>query len=108
MSQDMLGKAIGITFQQVQKYERGTNRVSASMLHDIADVLSVPIPYFFEGYSHNGKNHGFADERAEFKPDIGSKETAALIKCYSSIKDEKVRKKVLSLVKSIAASESEV
>src|SRR5882757_5926547 len=61
MSQSQLGEALGLTFQQVQKYEKGTNRISASRLQKIAELLQVPVPFFFEGAPHvNGHDHAQA------------------------------------------------
>lgn len=66
LSQTALGKAVGVSFQQMQKYEKGQNRISASKLFEIAEFLNVGIPYFFEGYSSRS---GVAEEAAAFDHD---------------------------------------
>ena len=112
ISQQKLGKSLGITFQQVQKYEKGTNRMSSSMLFESADILSVPVAYFFEGINSNrGKNKAankntLHEEKAGFESNQGlNKETLKLIRYYYSIREEGVRKKVLSLIKSLASGD---
>ena len=112
MSQEKLADAVGITFQQVQKYERGTNRVSASRLWQFSKVLSVPISYFFENYSEKGDAKtlafGLADNEQEgflAEADLMSKkETIDLVREYYSIPDEKMRRDLLKMIKTMAAS----
>ena len=113
MSQDTIGKAVGVTFQQIQKYERGVNRMGSSRLYDFATILNVPISYFFEGYEQaedgSGEHHieGMADEGALFEHDVmNSKETLDLVRSYYSIKDEKVRRKFYDLLRSMAETDS--
>jgi transcriptional regulator with XRE-family HTH domain len=102
MSQEKLGEGLGITFQQVQKYEKGANRVGASRLQHIAEVLNVPIPFFFEGgpgaMSANPELLG--DAASEF---LGSRECVALATAFSAIEDKRVRQSILGLVQSLAA-----
>jgi transcriptional regulator with XRE-family HTH domain len=110
LSQEKLAEAIGITFQQVQKYERGTNRISASRLYQFAEVLNVPAAYFFESYSlpataGGSLAGGFSDnEQADFVDDdhLTKKETLELIKIYYSIQDPKIRKDLINIMKSMA------
>jgi len=111
MSQERLGEALGLTFQQVQKYERGVNRVGASRLYDLSRVLDVPISFFFDdmpdasGHS-NGNTHvaGFS-ERAEFggpaDDPLAKRETLELVRAYYRITDPSVRKRVFELIKSM-------
>lgn len=128
LSQEKLGEALGITFQQVQKYERGTNRVGASRLYDLASALDVPISFFFDdmpaldqprdhapqpahsgGFSQNrkpfetpfqsGASSVFSDQEASL---FSRKETIELIRAYYRIPDPLVRKRVLELVRSMA------
>ncbi|MEI9930771.1 MAG: helix-turn-helix transcriptional regulator [Rhizomicrobium sp.] len=110
MSQERLGEMLGITFQQIQKYEKGVNRIGAGRLADIAHYLSVPIEYFFEdvGPRTNG-GPGFSENDAsppalEF---MSSGECLQLSLAFMRIKDPKVRKRVLDLVKSLAEEKSE-
>jgi transcriptional regulator with XRE-family HTH domain len=108
MSQEKLGEMLGLTFQQVQKYEKGVNRVGAGRLFRIARILNVEIPYFFQDVhdSLSGPQPGFAEEAAappvmEF---VSSGEGLQLSLAFMRIKDTKVRKRVLELVKSMADS----
>jgi transcriptional regulator with XRE-family HTH domain len=107
MSQEELGRAVGVTFQQIQKYERGDNRIGCSRLFEIASFLNVPIDSFFEGLSFVNKNNSaviYANEESKsFEHDItNNKDLINLVKYYNSIKDIQVRKKIISLVKSLA------
>ncbi len=105
LSQEAIGKAIGITFQQVQKYERGINRMGASRLHELAKYLTVPVSYFFEGL--NGNTHspagGVAEEVAAFEHEkMSSRETLEIMRAYYRISDSNVRGRVAELIKAIA------
>lgn len=104
LSQERLGERIGLTFQQIQKYEKGTNRISASRMHQIADVLEVPVSYFFEGTQGEDKNgEGFGEKSAPFITDfLGTTDGLQLNKAFMRIKDPKVRRKIIDLVKSLA------
>ena len=106
MSQEKLGELLGLTFQQVQKYEKGVNRVGAGRLFRIARILNVDIPYFFQDVQENlsGGQPGFAEEAAappvmEF---VSRGEGLQLSLAFMRIKDARVRKRVLELVKSMA------
>ncbi len=108
MSQERLGKAVGLTFQQIQKYERGINRIGASRLFTLSKVLSVPIMFFFEEMPRalaaaGAKARGFADSSVTFESDpMASRETAELIRAYYGIGDAKQRRRVLELLRSMA------
>lgn len=114
ITQENLAEAAGITFQQVQKYEKGRNRLSASRLFQFARVLNVPIAYFFEGFaapdSHIGLQAGFADneqeafigEETENQDILSQKETVELVRTYYTITDEKLRKDFLKMLKQMA------
>ena len=104
MSQERLGELLGLTFQQVQKYEKGVNRIGAGRLFEIARILGVPISYFYESVSEQlAGAPGFADADSppvlEF---VSSGEGLQLSLAYMRIKDPKVRKRVLDLVKSLS------
>ncbi len=111
-SQEKLSDAIGLTFQQVQKYERGTNRISASRLYQFSKILDVPVTYFFDKYGQSDYaqaedqiDDGLSDnEQSEFADAdlLNKKETLDLIRVYYSIKNPKVRKDLFKLVKSMA------
>jgi transcriptional regulator with XRE-family HTH domain len=103
MSQERLGELLGLTFQQVQKYEKGVNRIGAGRLFDIARILSVPIDYFYEGLagtpSRGPSENDASPPIIEF---MSSPEGLQLALGFTRIKDSKVRKRVLDLVKSLA------
>jgi transcriptional regulator with XRE-family HTH domain len=111
MSQEKLAQALGLTFQQVQKYERGTNRVGSSRLFDLTRVLEVPVAYFFDEMSAGvqarspGRLHGLAEQKPmAFEPDpLAKRETLELVRAYYRISDPKLRKRVFELTKSLAA-----
>ncbi len=107
ISQDVLGNAVGVTFQQIQKYERGINRVSASRLFEIAKALDVPVNFFFEGITDiEGveAGDGFAenDIKAYEHEKLTTRETLELARAYHKIKSPNVRKQIFELVKSLA------
>ena len=107
MSQDKLGAYLGITFQQVQKYEKGVNRISASMLYTIATVLNVEIDYFIDGFNNSDNQTNSLKEESSpvYEVDMrNKKESLDLLKAYYSISDLSVRKKVLELVKAFSHS----
>jgi transcriptional regulator with XRE-family HTH domain len=104
MSQEKLGISLGLTFQQVQKYEKGTNRIGASRLQNIAKTLSVPVSYFFEGAPLEGASTGFADtEQTNYVADIlSTPEGISLAKAFMRINDPRVRRKIVELVTMMA------
>jgi transcriptional regulator with XRE-family HTH domain len=119
MSQERLGDALGLTFQQVQKYERGVNRVGASRLFDLSQVLDVPIGFFFDDLPAalaNGRvgqqagtdarrSYGFSEHQESFgagDDSLNRRETLELVRAYYRIKDPVVRKRIFDLVKSWA------
>jgi transcriptional regulator with XRE-family HTH domain len=109
MSQERLGELLGLTFQQVQKYEKGVNRIGAGRLFQVAHILGVPIDYFYEGV--NGVSEGapgFAEPGGSSPPVmefLSSGEGLQLSLAFMKIKDPKVRKRVLDLVKSLSDGE---
>ena len=118
MSQERLGEALGLTFQQVQKYERGVNRIGASRLFDLARVLDVPIGFFFDdmpdgvggttagGIPRRSAAGGFADAQDGFEDDtLHRRETLELVRAYYRITDPAVRKRVFDLIKSLTPAE---
>ncbi|MEZ5840299.1 MAG: helix-turn-helix domain-containing protein [Hyphomicrobiales bacterium] len=110
MSQEKLGEQLGITFQQIQKYEKGTNRIGASRLQHIAAVLNVPVSFFFEDAPGPQPDaNGFSDSSSSsYVVDfLSSSEGLQLNKAFVRIKDAKVRKRVVDLVKSLAGDDGE-
>lgn len=111
MSQENLGEAVGVTFQQIQKYERGLNRIGASRLYEFSRVLGVAVSYFFEDLTEGTeslnkeetKMLGFSENTEIFEYErFGNKEVLSLVRSYYEIEDPLVRKRVLSLIKSLA------
>ena len=105
MSQTKLGDGLNLTFQQVQKYEKGTNRVSASRLQQISHILQVPVAFFFEGApSVPGapRVKGTAPSPAYVSDFLATREGLALIKAFTQIKDVKLRRRIVDLVEGIA------
>jgi transcriptional regulator with XRE-family HTH domain len=107
MSQERLGEALGITFQQVQKYERGTNRVSASRLSQVARELRVPVGYFFGEQGGRPADPGMAQDQAEWEHQFDNvlqrRETLDLVRAYWRIPTKAARKSVYDLVRSLGA-----
>src|SRR3954470_16739027 len=107
LSQEKLGEAIGLTFQQVQKYERGANRIGASRLHELSRVLDVPVSFFFDDTDpvRAPAMGGFAEPAVEaFESDpLRKRETVELVQAYFSIEDATVRRRLLDLAKALAA-----
>ncbi len=114
LSQEKLAAAIGLTFQQVQKYERGANRIGASRLFELSRVLDVPVSFFFDDMaadvaSRHGSAGGLGEPgQAPFETDaLAKRETLELVRAYYRITDPQIRKKVAELVKTMAANEAE-
>ncbi len=116
ISQHKIGELTGITFQQVQKYERGTNRIGSSRLYELSKILMVPISYFFDGLEEkslctsilndNSEKYLYSDNNLDStNSNVGEKEILQLIKFYTRIKDETTRKSVLNLAKSLSKKE---
>jgi len=108
MSQEKLGEKLGLTFQQVQKYEKGSNRVSASRLHHMAQILNVPVQYFFDDLPDSAIKYepgGFAEssEPGAIMSFLSTSEGVQLTRAFSDIADGDVRRRLVDLVKSIAA-----
>lgn len=109
MSQEKLGDMLGVTFQQVQKYERGTNRVGASRLWKLSTVLDVPVSYFFDGLEEDGvtdKGFGDNDHTPMIYEFIKSTDGVSLVTAVSKIKNKAVRRQILELARSLAEPEN--
>lgn len=110
MSQEKLGEAIGLTFQQVQKYERGANRIGASRLFDLSRVLDVPVSFFFDDMADDleiaplvDSVPAYDDRTAFFDGDsVAKRETLELVRAYYRIMDPGVRKRLFELTKAVA------
>lgn len=123
MSQTNLGAAVGLTFQQIQKYERGSNRIGSSRLFEFSKVLDVPVSYFFDEMPSNAlagrpmsgrgrKSGGFGEAATPFeqeKDPLVKRETLELVRAYYKIREGRVRRRVFEMVKAVgAASHAEV
>ena len=116
MSQEKLGTAVGLTFQQIQKYERGSNRIGSSRLYEFAKVLDVPVSYFFDempsnalaGRPMSGRGHKeFGEEGTPFeqeKDPLIKRETLELVRAYYKIREGRVRKRIFETVKAVGAA----
>lgn len=111
LSQESVGKQIGVTFQQIQKYERGINRMGASRLYDFAKTLGVQVAYFFEGFGDYVVEDGAAAGAAESgaaafeHENVNNRETLEVMRAYYRIKNPAVRKRIIELIKAMAADE---
>ena len=102
LSQEKLGERLGITFQQIQKYEKGTNRVGASRLQAMSDALEVPVAYFFPDAT-TAATEGFKEDGATFVMDfMSTSEGIDLTRAFTRIRNPKIRRKVVELVRSLA------
>jgi len=111
MSQERLGESMGLTFQQVQKYEKGVNRIGASRLFQISKILDVPVQFFFEEAPHIGGDgakpaKGMAEPESEafILEFLNSREGLELNRAFVKIADPKVRKSIVDLVRALSAS----
>lgn len=110
LSQEAVGNAIGLTFQQIQKYERGVNRIGSSRLYEFSKILSVPVSFFFEDMEKPTTSEGgaaivsgVAEDAPAFEHEkMSSRETLEMMRAYYRITDPRVRKRVFELVKALA------
>ena len=110
MSQEKLGDALGLTFQQVQKYEKGTNRIGESRLQQISQILQVPVAFFFEGAPHVPGASGTVEMEAAPSPAyvadfLATSDGLSLTKAFMRIPDAKLRRRIVDLVEQIAGEE---
>lgn len=107
VSQEKLGDALGVTFQQIQKYEKGTNRISASRLRQIADMLGVPVSFFYEGAprADGGREEGAAEPASDMAAHdvFWTSQDLQLVRAFQRITDHQVRRRIISLVEAIGA-----
>jgi transcriptional regulator with XRE-family HTH domain len=111
MSQDALGRSVGVAFQQIQKYESGVNRISASRLVSLSHSLRVPVSWFFEGLGY--RTEAPADSEAPvgltssgLVPRLASQRTLDLVRAFYGVMDEQVQQNLISLIRAIAAREA--
>ena len=110
MSQERLGDLLGLTFQQVQKYEKGINRIGAGRLFEVAGILGVPISFFYEDVDAGAPAMGFADadEPPPVMEFLSSGEGLQLSLAFMRIKNAKVRRRILDLVRSLAGEDEKL
>ncbi len=105
LSQEAIGNAIGVTFQQVQKYERGVNRMGSSRLYEFSKILTIPVSYFFEEMEKtqsHAPHAGVSEDAPAFEHEkMSSRETLEMMRAYYRITDAHVRKRVFELIKSL-------
>jgi len=107
MSQEKLGEALGLTFQQIQKYEKGTNRIGASRIQQIADILQVPVSFLFEGapaVALIAEGFGIAPSPAYVSDFLATSEGLALVRAFSRIPDIKLRRAIVEMVELIGVN----
>ncbi len=110
MSQTTLGDTLGLSFQQVQKYENGTNRISASRIFNLSRVLDVPVEFFFDDMpaavaaSSPAQSGGKAKEPPNYEPDpMATRATMELVRAYYKISDPEIRKHLFAMTKTLGA-----
>ena len=109
LSQEKLGEAVGLTFQQIQKYERGANRIGASRLHEFSQILDMPVSFFFDGMDQNVQKPPSQQRRNKKKKVnqedyLQKRETLELVRAYYRIPDALVRKRLFETIKALAKS----
>ena len=106
MTQEKLGEALGLTFQQVQKYEKGTNRIGASRLHQIAAILGVPVEFFYEGAPALGGKASASELPASYGSEfLATPEGVQLMKAFTRIRNERIRRRVIDLLLALGENE---
>lgn len=105
LSQQDLGDAVNVSIQQIQKYEKATNRISSGKLYALSRLLQVPITYFFDQEINVHSATAFAEDQEVFEQeaiDLSEREVISLIRSYKEIKDSKMRQKIMDLVKTMS------
>ena len=108
MSQEKLGNSVGLTFQQIQKYERGLNRIGSSRLYQFCKVLDVPVSFFFDEMPGDMGSQPFSTsqvQKATYDEDMSRRETLELVRAYYRIDNRNTRKRIYELVKAVGAGE---
>ncbi len=106
LSQERLGNALGVTFQQVQKYEKGVNRVGAGRLNDIARVLSVPVPYFFDKLAGGDEAGRHNDGLAAITEALSTREGVRIARALARISEPALRRRLADLIEAMVEEES--
>jgi transcriptional regulator with XRE-family HTH domain len=107
MSQERLGEGLGLTFQQIQKYEKGTNRIGASRIQHISEILQVPVSFLFEGSPGSSAHFGEAPSPTYVADFLATAEGLALIRAFTRVPDIKLRRAIVDMVELIAGGREE-
>ena len=104
LSQEAVARAVGITFQQVQKYEKGSNAMNAARLYEFAHFMNVPVAYFFEGLDQSAASAGFAESESEGfdHKRVSDRESLEMMKAFKRIQEQVIRKRLADLVRAVA------
>ncbi len=106
MSQEKLGQALRLTFQQIQKYERGANRIGSSRIYQLSRILDVPVSFFFDDMTPEAAGHpaglGESEQSSYERDQLTKRETLELVRAYYRIQNPEVRKRLFELVKAVA------
>ncbi len=108
MSQEKLGEAVGLTFQQIQKYERGANRIGASRLYEFSRILDVPVSFFFDDMPSEVEQVEPGTDTTMEKDPLAQRETLELVRAYYRIDDAYVRKRIFELTKTLGGAEADL
>jgi transcriptional regulator with XRE-family HTH domain len=108
MSQERLGEGLGLTFQQIQKYEKGTNRIGASRIQQISEILQVPVSFLFEGSPGSSTHFGEAPSPAYVADFLATSDGLALIRAFTRVPDIKLRRAIVEMVELIAGGREEL
>lgn len=109
LSQESLGRSLGLTFQQIQKYEHGVNRIGAGRLFELAQLLGVPISYFYDGLQTSAAGeapHGFSEEQEALEMQVlmQNRDVQDLVRAFLAISDPKVRRNLLEIARNLSRS----
>ncbi len=107
MSQEKLAEAVGVSFQQIQKYEKGVNRIGTGRLHSIAKLLELPVTYFFEGIDKNPAKTGFDSGMSAITDALSTEEGVRIALALSRIQNSQMRRRIADLLEAMIASEGE-
>jgi transcriptional regulator with XRE-family HTH domain len=107
MSQEKLAEAVGVSFQQIQKYEKGVNRIGTGRLHSIAKLLELPVTYFFDGIDKNPAKTGFDSGMSAITDALSTEEGVRIALALSRIQNSQMRRRIADLLEAMIANESE-
>ncbi len=108
LSQESVARAVGITFQQVQKYEKGTNAMNAGRLYEFANFMNVPVAYFFDGFGQSSNQSGLSESETDSFDNkrVSDRESLEMMKAFKRITEQVIRKRLSDLVRAMADSKA--